>query len=450
MNNLSKKTIWGILVCYILLGFYFGSWRTEKIVTNDVIIYYEYLTAAFVFNDLTFEFAFDLPDDFDGEIWLEKGPEGQHFPKMTMGVAMMISPFYLIALSFNNLLEMGSYGYSSFFQFFIFLASLFYASLSLVLLRKILLNFFEDRVVVWTLISVSLATNLAYYICVEPGMSHIYSFFLFTALIYYTIKWHKSPGLIYSLILGILLGAIFLVRPTNAVVALIPVLYNVWSKDSLKLKLNFIKENWIYVTITIFFGALICSAQFIFWKYSTGNWFVYGYTDEGFFWNDPKIIEGLFSFRKGFFIYTPIMLLGFIGFLIGPFKKLRALRGATVFYTIINLYIVFSWWCWWYGGGFSQRALIESMSILSIFLAMFLYVVWNHASIYLRLATKIMVIGCVCLNLFQMKQYSTSLLHWDSMNFTTYKAIFGTTNFPANYDDLIDPPDYESAKKGER
>ncbi len=39
--------------------------RTQKTITHDVIYYYEYLTAAFMFNDMSFQFAYELPDDFE-------------------------------------------------------------------------------------------------------------------------------------------------------------------------------------------------------------------------------------------------------------------------------------------------------------------------------------------------------------------------------------------------
>lgn len=450
MNRVSKYTVYGILLSYILIGFYFGYWRTERIVKNDVIIYYEYLTAAYMFNDLSFDFAFELPDDFDGDIWLEKGSDGAHFPKMTMGVAVMITPFYWVPFIVNELFDMGSYGYSSFFQFFVFIAALFYAGWSLLILRRILLKYFEDLVVTWTLIGVFMATNLAYYVCAEPGMSHIYSFFLFVALLDITIKWHDHPNLKHSLFLGLILGLIFLVRPTNVVVAFIPLFYGVWNLRTFKSKWLLLKKNLSHFSLVIITGAVVCSLQFMFWKYSTNSWVIYGYSDEGFFWNDPEILKGLFSFRKGWFVYTPIMVLSMIGILLFFNQKLKEFRVASVLFIVLNLYVIFSWWCWWYGGSFGQRALIESYGILALFLATFIFFAFNNTSKLIKRTAQIILVGFVCLNLFQMKQYSTSLLHWDSMNFTTYKAIFGKTKFPDNYSEMIDPPDYESAMEGDR
>ena len=48
-----------------------------------------------------------------------------------------------------------------------------------------------------------------------------------------------------------------------------------------------------------------------------------------------------------------------------------------------------------------------------------------------------------------MKQYRTSLLHWDSMTKEAYWGIFGRTTWPQGYEQMIKVPDYEKALKGE-
>ena len=56
----------------------------------------------------------------------------------------------------------------------------------------------------------------------------------------------------------------------------------------------------------------------------------------------------------------------------------------------------------------------------------------------------------VSFNLFQTFQYRKTLIHWDSMTKAAYWAVFLKTNFPENYGELIETPDYEEAKKGQR
>jgi len=61
-----------------------------------------------------------------------------------------------------------------------------------------------------------------------------------------------------------------------------------------------------------------------------------------------------------------------------------------------------------------------------------------------------MLAGLICLNQFQMKQYQTSLLHWDSMTKKAYWGIIFKQKWPDNYTEIIKAPDYDKALKGEK
>ena len=60
-----------------------------------------------------------------------------------------------------------------------------------------------------------------------------------------------------------------------------------------------------------------------------------------------------------------------------------------------------------------------------------------------------MVALLVCLNIFQMEQYWRGILHWDSMTRDAYWSVFLRGRVPANYADLLSPPDYARAARGE-
>ena len=51
-------------------------------------------------------------------------------------------------------------------------------------------------------------------------------------------------------------------------------------------------------------------------------------------------------------VYSPIMILSLIGLpLMTKYKEKEGLM-AIVIFTFINMWIIFSWWCWWWGGSF--------------------------------------------------------------------------------------------------
>lgn len=443
----SKSAIFLIFLVFLSLGFYYGKWRTEKIIQWDTIVYYEYLTAAFMFNDISFEFAYSLPDDFDGDIWLETGPEGERYPKTTMGVAIMMTPTYLIAYFLNQIFNLGSYGYSSFFQFFIFLGALFHFIAGLVFLRKILKEFFSEKVVSITLVLLSFASGLLYYTGVDPGLSHVYSFFLFTCFIWINLCWHKKPTWKNSSWLGLVLGMIVLIRPSNAIIAILPLLIGISSIDSLKEKLSFLYKNSKKIILAVAVFAMVVFLQFWFWKYSTGKWFIYSYGDEGFFWNDPKIVQGLFGFRKGLFLYAPILIFALMGIFLKK-EALKKLKLPFILFMIINTYVILSWWCWWYGGGFGHRSFVDSYAIFAIFLAVCVERVLAMKSRPVKISLVLLAAFMMFLSQFQINQYNKGHLHWDGMTYKAYKEIFLKTYTSPEFWNYLEQPDYEDAKKG--
>ena len=72
----------------------------------------------------------------------------------------------------------------------------------------------------------------------------------------------------------------------------------------------------------------------------TGQWLFYSYEDQGFSWLEPHIIKGLFSYRSGWLVYSPAMLLYLIGFLF-LLKKNRSFGISAVIYTVLFVYIAF-------------------------------------------------------------------------------------------------------------
>ncbi len=442
----SKKSIWLIGIVYVTLAFSFANWNHNKIIQADAIVYYQYLTAAFQFNDMSFSFIYDMPDDFDGTIWTEVKETGVH-NKVTMGLAIMLAPFYLMAYGIDALFGLGSYGYSSVFQFFIFIAGLFYGLTGLVLVRKILLKWFSDNTVSLTLLIIGIGTNLCYYSVLCPGITHVYSFFLFALLLWLSIGWFEKVSLKATFFMGLTLGLITLVRPTNALVVLVPLLFGITDHASVKSAIKYYLHRFPYFLLMALGTFLVVSLQLLFWKYSVESWFVYSYGDESFFWSDPKLIEGLFSVRKGWLLYTPLMTLVFLGAFIRN-TKVKAVKPAILVFIALNIYLIFSWWCWWYGGGFSARPLVESYAVLAVLVAL---TVEQGLKISLLKRIMIPIVSLLLvLNIFQTQQFEKGIIHYDGMTWEGYKRHFFATELPKDFYQYVKSPDYEEAKKGNR
>ncbi|MBA4409670.1 MAG: hypothetical protein C0397_09635 [Odoribacter sp.] len=442
----SKLVIGFLLIACMWYGKNIDSWGRNRIIDNDVVSYYAYLPAGLIFHDLSFSFMKELPADFDGKIWLGTAPNGKPILRMTMGLAILWMPFFVIAHLYAKVMGISAFGYSWPYSLSIFVAAIFYLFLGLVFLRKILLRYFSDIVTGITLLLIVLATNLMYYVISEPGMSHVFSFALITVFLHFTMKWIEKPEISSTLVLGSLAGLIVLIRPVNGLVLAFPVLVAISSVVDFKQRLF---ARWKLILLAGVAAFLMVLPQMIYWKVQTGHFVFNSYMDSGrFYFANPHLIDGLFGFRKGWLIYTPIMLFPIVGLLFLKRYAKDVLLSTTVFVGLF-LFVVFSWWCWWYGGSYGARPMIDTYGILSIPLATFLSVILK-STWWKKGVVGLLLLFFVYLNQFQMSQYRTSLLHWDSMTPKAYRAIFLKKNWPDGYDKMIKVPDYEKALKGEK
>lgn len=418
---------------------------TTGYIAWDVISYYAYLPAAFIYKDLSLKFVDDLPEDFEGTIWPISTDNGRYTLKYSIGTAMMLLPFFFVAHAFSNLAGIEASGYSWPYHLFILVAAIFYLLAGLLYLRRVLLRYFSEITVMICMVILAIGTNIFYYATEEPGMSHIYSFFLFSAFLFHYTRFYQGERWKDAIFIGLISGLIVLVRPSNSVLILCFLLYR--GKVRLKDWPGFLWRNRfrLLVLLTISMGLL--SLQLSYWKFSTGSWLHYSYGEERFYFLKPHIIEGLFSYRKGWLLYTPLMTLAIAGFAFLK-KKVPELFYPILLFTVLNIYIVFSWWCWWYGGSFSARALVESYALLSLPLAATVERLWNSGR-FSRIVSGVVIVFFIYLNLFQSRQYRISLLHYESTSKELYWAAFLTYEFPANYEELLDPIDSEKAFRGE-
>ena len=265
-----------------------------------------------------------------------------------------------------------------------------------------------------------------------------------------TIKWHKTPTFRSSIFLGVVVGLIVLTRPTNGIIVIVFILYSVFNKESLGRKSRLLFTHWKKLLVLTIFSVLTLFPQLIFWKLASGSFVYYSYGEEGFYFGNPQILKGLFSYRKGWLLYTPIMSVALLGFYM-LYKKQKDFFYPLLIFTILNVYIVFSWWCWWYGGGFGQRVMIESYALLAFPLASF-YNYFLKRNFVANFFIGFLIVFSGALNLVQTEQYKYCL-HYDGMTKEAYWEIFFARHgfkWPEDigYRVMIQRPDYDNAFKG--
>jgi len=444
----TKYLLWftGIVVTWI--NFNQEKWLSKNVLNHDVAEYYAYLPAAFYQHELTLEFLDDpLYQSQGGRMFpTKRAPNGNRVIKMSMGMAISYAPFFGLAHCYVKLTHQPLDPYSSPYQFAIQFSTLFYYLLGLYFLSKIMHKYFRESIVILTLFCITFGTNVLYYLTISPGLTHIVGFAFVSIFMWYTIKWYEDRKLIYAVLVGLSCGYLVLVRPINLLVVIFFVFYQLSSRQDVKLRSQLYQSHFLHLTVMLLSGILAFLPQMLYWKYVTGDFIFYSYVDERFYFNNPHVFKALFGFRKGWLVYTPIMSLALIGqVLLFKYKREFSLAISLLFLTYI--YVAFSWWCWWYGGSFSQRVLIDIYPILTLPFATSIYFILESSKIFKRLSATI-IIFLLMLNLLQTIQAKYNILHYDSMTRENYWQIFFTITTKPDRDKYLQKPNIERAMKG--
>lgn len=345
---------------------YYPKWqmtRTEATISWDVSGYYLYLPSIFIYKDikkLEFKPALDqtyYPSSSPYQSFLHWS--GHQVMKYTCGMAILYLPFFLLAHSVAIVTGQLADGYSPIYQFFISFGSLMYAFLGLVLLRKLLLRYFADKVTAVALLVLILATNYFDYASITGAMAHNYLFTLYAALMISIDNFYKTLRWRWMYVGAGLIGLMVLIRPTEIISLILVVGWKIDSvqmlKDRFKWYITSIKNVMMGAGCFLFFPTI----QVIYWKYVSSEWIVYSYQEQGFSWFEGHhILQGLFSYRAGWLVYTPVMILCLLSLVWNWIKK-QAWTWMTAAFLLVSLYLTFAWDEWTYGGSLGQRSMVQ-------------------------------------------------------------------------------------------
>lgn len=416
-----------VAICSIIFFYNRGFFSDQKtqIITSDAHGYYGHLPANFIYNDLVYDYLSKInetyyPNNPAAEFRVEQ--EGKKTNKFYVGTAILQFPFFVIAHFISKFSDYPADGYSLYYQYFIGLAALFYLYVGLFFLNRVF-RMFKINPFLTILIQVILVfgTNLYHYAIFQSGMSHVYSFALISAFLYFFNKFIISSTIKTGIILSVLIGLIALCRPSNIIV----VLFTPFFFNSFKDYFNWIKNhilNWrliIYSVVVI----LLLFIQCYFWHKATHHYYVDSYKFEGFNFSNPYLFEFLFGFKKGFFIYTPFFIvLPVACIFLSKINNFKVIVFSLFF--VILCYILSSWWNWYYGGSFGSRSLIDFYPLWCFLIA----ISFNHFSLKSNLILTVFAGGTICLNIIQDYQIRNSIMHWDCMNKEKYFKIFLKTS----------------------
>ena len=287
-------------------------------------------------------------------------------------------------------------------------------------------------------------------------MTHGHLFMLFSAQLLLTYHWYKEPTYAKSILLGLVMGLACLIRQTEVFAATIFVFWMTDSFSSLKERLFFFLKSYQHLLLMALVAVALWIPQFLFWKYKTGSYFYFSYPGERFFWNDPQIINVLFSYRKGWLVYSPLIMLAFIGFFLMK-DELKKSRFILVTFILITIYMLSCWWDWHFGGCFCARGFMQYTAFLAIPIAAvvnYIAHLQNKFTPYIQMTFFGIVFSGICLNIGQTYQYNSGLIHFDSMNRKTYWLIFNKYKLSQQETEKfwkeLEVPNYKKMREGER
>ncbi|MBL4708993.1 MAG: hypothetical protein JKY48_11210, partial [Flavobacteriales bacterium] len=213
---------------------------------------------------------------------------------------------------------------------------------------------------------------------------------------------------------------VVLIRPINGIILmLLPFL----AGSTTKLYQSIQKLKWHQYGIALLIAFFMIGIQAFLWYVQTGNWILWSYGEEGFYFGNPQFYEVLFGFRKGWFIYTPMALLSCLGFYF-LYKSSKSSFFFLFAFILLLIYLTASWWNWFYGSSFGQRPFVDFYALLAFLFAFMLHEIKAR---WARTAVVFLAIAFIGLNLVQTYQYKENLISsWD-MTFKKYRATFLAT-----------------------
>lgn len=411
------------LLVYLLVGMLmrWDNISQHPIIDSDGKGYYAYLPAILIHQDLSFGFVDDYEAKYyepshrvDFKLQTEQGTVNKYF----VGTAVLMAPFFVLGHIAAHLNGAPPDGYSWPYQMAMVIGAVFWLFVGAWLFFRFLVQRHGDvGGAKWALLALLFATGLLYYTIAEPTMSHVYSMAMVSAALFLSQRYFQEGRMKHLLLLGAVVGLIALIRPVNVLVALaLPLAARDWSQFRPRLPQ---RGNLLHWLLTLLVFLAVCGLQPLIYWWQTGSPWIWSYGEEGFDFTRPEVMNVLFSYRKGLFVYTPVALLGLIGILFHLRKNLFQATSALLFLGLIT-WVISSWWMWFYGGSFGMRPYLEFMPIF------LMGIVWMFD--YFGKWAKRLLMGVLALlmyvNVVQSYQYQQNILLWDGMTKEAYWGSF--------------------------
>lgn len=342
-----------------------GHWGV--VAGHDQPQYYAYLHSWVFDQDLDFENELRaIPGAWD--MMAANHPDRPEYNVAPVGAPVLWLPFYLLAHGLLTGLHAADPGVSldgigAPYAMSAAFASILMAWLGMVMIFSTLRACFSTRAALFSVLFLGLASPLLYYVADLPWMSHAPSFFG-AAFALWTWQRHRAkPTWTRAAMLGAAIGVAMLVRPSHAVLLLLPVANAVtcmaterrWRRPALDTLLSFACALVVFVP------------QLLTWRVRYG---IEPPPGSPMNWASPALLRVLFAAHHGACAWHPALLAGFLGVPL-LWKRSRSLTLTLALLLLTYVYITAAIEAWHAGGSFGMRRFVGVLPFLSFGIAAF-------------------------------------------------------------------------------
>ena len=396
-----------LLLVFIVLfiGFKSPEHAGDRVIDGDGKGYYTWLPAIFIYHDLQFGFSEQIEAAYYpgkrtavGGFVVETG-DGK-VNKFIPGMAILWLPFFLFGHLMAWLEMYPTDGYSLPYQYAIALSALVFLWLGARWLIKLLGAFgASERLAAFVTAVTVLGTNLVYYTVAEPSMTHVYSFALLTGFALSVHRLFHDFGPKWIVRTMVVFALIILVRPVNGLVILL-VPFFAGSAETMQQTLRATLEEKRALFRGSIQSLLLLSVPVVLSYLQAGKPFAYTCGHETFDLLSPNIADILFSFNRGWFVYTPIALVSLAGFA-GLLRRNRFALLWLAGFLLVFTYVVSCWGAWHYDSRCGQRVFVDIYAMTGLLLFFLLSSAGNR---WKKILQGLLIL-LVALNLVQFYQH---------------------------------------------
>jgi hypothetical protein len=357
---------------------------------GDGVYYYVYLRSLMFDGDV--DFTNDL-SVVGNPFHLGVSRLGKPRNFWTGGTALFWSPFAFIAqahLTVSHWLgwnEEPRNGAGPKFQRITLFGSVFWGLIALGLIGWLVRPMFGERSAVYAMLAVAFASPLHWYMLRQPSFSHASSAAAVALFVAYWYRSQDQRSLRGWVGLGLLLGLAMLVRPQNALHALLPL--SEWLPMFMAAARSKNLRRVLSALAHGFAFALPASGlyflQMLAWKGIYGKWMLDAHEASFLDFTSSRFLETLFASRMGLFAWHPLLYVAFFG-LVGTAlypglpRKVRRFASWAVAVFLLQAVVNGAAVDWWAGWSFGGRRFMDCSIYFGVGLAAALHALVHLAT----------------------------------------------------------------------